>query len=121
MTSQKTVLLTGASGFIAKHICLQLLEKGFAVRGTVRSLARGSEVTDAVRPHLSDPDAIERLEFVELDLTRDEGWASALEGIDVLMHTASPFPMVQPDNEEDLIRPAVDGTRRALRPPGMPA
>lgn len=112
----KTVLLTGASGYIAKHIALQLLEAGYLVRGTVRSLARGAEITDAVRPHLSDASDLDRrLSFVALDLTKDAGWAAAMDGVDVLMHTASPFPMSQPKNEDDLIRPAVDGTLRALK------
>jgi dihydroflavonol-4-reductase len=38
-----------------------------------------------------------------------------MDGVDVLMHTASPFPLDQPKNEDDLIRPAVDGAMRALR------
>ncbi|NOX74962.1 MAG: NAD-dependent epimerase/dehydratase family protein, partial [Alphaproteobacteria bacterium] len=56
-----------------------------------------------------------RLRFVTLDLTRDDGWDAAMEGVDILMHTASPFPMTQPDNEMDLIAPAVDGANRALK------
>lgn len=112
----KTVLLTGASGYIAKHIALQLLEAGYHVRGTVRDLGRGAEVTEAVRPHLSDDsDLAVRLKFVALDLTEDAGWADAMNGVDVLMHTASPFPLDQPKHEDELIRPAVDGAMRALR------
>lgn len=113
---QKTVLLTGASGYIAKHIALQLLEAGYTVRGTVRDLSRGAEVMAAVRTRLTDPTDLEkRLTFVALDLTQDDGWQAAMTGVDVLMHTASPFPMVQPKDENDLIRPAVDGAVRALR------
>ena len=112
----QTVLLTGASGYIAKHIAQQLLEAGYHVRGTVRDLSRGAEVTEAVRPHLSNADELEtRLTFVALDLTADAGWTEAMDGIDVLMHTASPFPLNQPEHEDDLIRPAVDGAMRALR------
>ena len=112
----QTVLLTGASGYIAKHIALQLLEAGYNVRGTVRDLSRGAEVTDAIRPHLKDDSNLEtRLAFVALDLTTDTGWTEAMDGVDVLMHTASPFPLDQPKNEDDLIRPAVDGAMRALR------
>ncbi len=91
----KTVLLTGASGYIAKHIALQLLEAGYYVRGSVRSAARVAEVAAAVTPHLSDPTNIDdRLSFVTLDLTSDDGWDEAMMGVDVLMHTASPFPCV---------------------------
>lgn len=112
----KIVLLTGATGYIAKHIALQLVEAGYHVRGTVRDLSRGAEVMAAVRPHLTDATDLDtRLTFVTLDLKRDDGWADAMAGVDVLMHTASPFPMVQPSDENDVIRPAVDGALRALR------
>ncbi len=111
----QTVLLTGASGFIAKRIALDLLEAGHTVRGSLRSLNRADEVRAAVRPHLSNPDLMDRLSFVELDLMRDAGWAEAMTGMSALMHTASPFPLVQPRNEDEIIRPAVDGTLRALK------
>jgi dihydroflavonol-4-reductase len=110
-----TVLLTGASGFIAKRIVLDLLEAGHTVRGSLRSLKRADEVRDAVRPHLSDARRLDRLSFVELDLTRDAGWAEAMAGVTALIHTASPFPMAPPKDENEVIRPAVDGTLRALR------
>ena len=73
------------------------------------------EVRTAIRPYLSDQGALERLTFVALDLTQDAGWAEALKDVTALMHTASPFPITQPKNPDDLIRPAVDGTLRALR------
>ncbi|MEL6798654.1 MAG: NAD-dependent epimerase/dehydratase family protein [Pseudomonadota bacterium] len=111
----QTVLLTGVTGFIAKRIALDLLNAGHTVRGSLRSAARADEVRDALRPHLTDPTALNRLSFVELDLNSDTGWDAALQGTDALMHTASPFPMAQPKDENDIIRPAVDGTLRALR------
>ena len=111
-----TVLVTGASGYIAKHIVLQLLNQGYEVRASVRSLEKSSEVLDAVKPHLLDPAKLEsRIKFVKLDLEQDSGWHEALGGVDVLMHTASPFPIASPKDENDLIRPAVEGTLRALR------
>jgi dihydroflavonol-4-reductase len=110
------VLLTGASGYIGKHIALQLLNQGYEVRASVRSLGKSQEVRDAVKPHLLDSSRLDqRLTFVELDLEKDGGWDEALKGIDVLMHTASPFPIASPKDENELIRPAVDGTLRALR------
>ena len=111
-----TVLLTGASGYIGKHITLQLLNQGYKVRASVRKLSKSAEVRDAVFPHLADSSNLDsRLTFVELDLEKDSGWSDALNGIDVLLHTASPFPLVSPKDENDLIRPAVEGTLRALR------
>jgi dihydroflavonol-4-reductase len=101
------VFVTGASGFIAKHILRELLERGYEVRASVRSEKRKVELEGLF------PDAA--LEFAMLDLNRDDGWDGALRGCDVLIHTASPFPLAEPKNPEDLIRPAVDGTLRAMR------
>ena len=101
------VFLTGASGFIAKHILRELLEQGYEVRASVRSDKRKGELEGLF------PDAA--LDFATLDLTRDEGWEDALKGCDVLIHTASPFPLTEPKDPEDLIRPAVDGTLRAMK------
>ena len=102
-----TVLVTGASGFIAKHIVRELLDNDYTVKASVRS-QRGCDQVAALFP-----DA--QLSFVTLDLMKDDGWTEALEGVDVLMHTASPFPSAAPRNPEELIRPAVDGTLRALK------
>ena len=116
MTGTKTVLVTGVTGFVGKHIVLVLLREGYRVVGSLRSDSRREEVRGAVRPHLGPGDGLdERLAFVTLDLDSDDGWPDAMSGVDVLMHTASPLPMVQPRDENELVRPAVNGTLRALR------
>jgi dihydroflavonol-4-reductase len=98
-----TVLVTGASGYVAGHVIEELLRHGYAVRGTVRSLA--------ARPaHL--PDAVE---LVEARLDADGGWAEAVAGCAAVLHIASPNPPAVPRDEQELIRPAVDGTLRVLR------
>ena len=107
------IVVTGASGFLAKHVVRRLLEDGQAVRATLRTPSREAEVRAAVLPGL-DPDAGDRLSFARADLTADAGWTEALAGASALVHTASPFPLEQPRDAEALIRPAVDGTRRAL-------
>lgn len=110
------VLVTGASGFIAKHIVAQLLDSGHSVRGSLRRMDRSDEVRAAVAPHLRDPRRAEtHLSFCPLDLTSDDGWDAAMQGMRVLMHTASPFPMRQPTDPREVIGPAVDGARRAIR------
>lgn len=101
------VFLTGASGFIAKHILRELLEQGHDVRASVRSERRKAELEQLF------PDA--RIEFVLLDLGKDDGWSDAMDGCDVLLHTASPFPLGEPKDPQELIRPAVDGTLRAMK------
>lgn len=104
----KTILLTGITGFIAKRIAKDLLDQGYHVRGSLRSMSRADEVRAALG-------APEQLDFVELDLGKDDGWTEAMKGVDALLHTASPFPLVQPKDEQEIIKPAVDGTLRALR------
>lgn len=108
------ILLTGASGFIAKHVALKLLAAGHELRGTLRRLDRAEGVRRALAPHLP-AGALARLSFVQADLEVEAGWAAAMEGVSALVHTASPFPMGQPKDEMDLIRPARDGTLRVLR------
>lgn len=110
-----TVMVTGATGYIGKHLVLQLLEAGHNVTASTRDLEREPALRETLAKHLSDETALERLSVVALDLTSDEGWDIAMYGADVLMHTASPFPMAQPKNEDDLIRPAIDGALRAVK------
>ncbi|OZA13997.1 MAG: dihydrokaempferol 4-reductase [Rhodobacterales bacterium 17-64-5] len=108
----ETVLLTGVSGFIAKHVALKLLNAGYDVRGTVRRLDRADEVRSAVAPHLTA--GAGTLSFVQADLESDAGWDDAVRGVSAVVHTASPFPIAQPKDENVLIRPAVEGTERVL-------
>jgi dihydroflavonol-4-reductase len=108
----ETVLLTGVSGFIAKHVALKLLNAGYDVRGTLRQLDRANEVHAALAPHLLEQAG--QLTLVQADLEADAGWAEAMAGVSAVVHTASPFPITQPKNPQELIRPAVEGTRRVL-------
>jgi nucleoside-diphosphate-sugar epimerase len=104
-----TVLVTGGSGYLAGHVIRRLLDDGYAVRTTLRSLDREPEVRTRI-----DRDPGE-LSFAAADLTSDNGWATAMAGCDYVLHVASPFPPQQPKNEDELIAPAREGTLRVLR------
>lgn len=106
------VLVTGITGFVAQHIVIQLLAKGYKVRGTMRSLKRAEEVRSVLARF--DPRADE-IEFVEADLSSDKGWADAAKDCTYVQHIASPFPAVHPKDEMELIRPARDGALRVLK------
>ena len=113
-----TVLVTGATGFIAQHCIIQLLDAGYAVRGTARSADRTAEVAQIISPHLSDA-ARARLdddfEIVAADLTADAGWEQAATGCRFVLHVASPIPRTPPKDDDELIVPARDGVLRVLR------
>jgi dihydroflavonol-4-reductase len=106
------VLVTGATGFIGLHCIEQLLRGGYFVRGTVRTESRGAEVINAMEQ--ADLDA-SRLEIVCADLLKDEGWPAAIEGCRYVLHVASPFVLEEPKDEDELIKPAVEGTLRVLK------
>lgn len=110
-TDKTTVLVTGASGFIAQHTILQLLEAGYRVRGTIRSLTKGDAVLDILAAHSQ---AIDRFDLVAADLTSDDGWAEAVRGCRYVLHMASPLPAEPPKDENELIAPARDGALRVL-------
>lgn len=108
-----TVLVTGGTGFIAQYCILALLEAGYRVRTTVRSLAREDEVRAQLRAAGAEPG--ERLSFVMAELGSDQGWADAVKGCTYVLHGASPTPTGTQTSEDDWIRPAVDGNLRVLR------
>ena len=112
MKNQK-VLLTGGTGFVAVHTILQLLQQGYKVNTTVRSLSRKQETLNALRE--GGIHNFDNLTFFEADLLSDNGWKAAMKGCDYVLHVASPFVAEEPENENELIIPAREGALRALR------
>ncbi|WP_236791120.1 aldehyde reductase [Amycolatopsis sp. GM8] len=106
MTENTLVVVTGGTGYLAGHTILRLLRDGYRVRTTVRSLDRAAQVRAAV--------GSDELEVVAADLSADDGWAAALKGADYVLHLASPFPAEAPANDDEVIRPAREGTLRVL-------
>lgn len=109
MSDSSPICVTGASGFIASHLVEQLLEKGLRVRGTVRKTAEDY-------PHLTGlAGASERLELVTAQLLEEGSYDAAVEGCEVVMHTASPYVINVKDPQRDLVDPAVQGTLNVLK------
>lgn len=106
------VVVTGATGFLAGHCILQLLEAGHAVRGTLRDASRGDGLRATLARHGGD---VSRVELVTADLSSDAGWDAAMAGASRVLHVASPLPRVIPKDPELLIRPAREGALRVLR------
>jgi len=104
------VLLTGITGYIGQHCAAELLREGYEVVGTIRSRAKA----EATKSALAKVVSTDRLSFAEADLLSDAGWNEAMKGCTFVMHVASPFAMAEPKDENELIAPAVEGTKRVI-------
>lgn len=71
----RTVLVTGANGFVGRHVCLRLARAGWAVRGAVRRAPQGAGAEIDYRRCA--------------DLGPDAEWRSLLQGVDAVVHLAA--------------------------------
>ena len=110
----QVVLVTGASGYVGLHIVNQLLKDGiYHVRGTVRTLSYSKRL-EALKSVQTLGGR--RLDIVAIDLNDSTGaWLHAVQGCTYVIHTASPFPLREPTNEAEIMRPAVEGTLNVLK------
>jgi dihydroflavonol-4-reductase len=108
----KTVLVTGGTGFIAGWAIVKLLEQGYRVRTTVRDLSREAALRAAISSHVNITD---KLTFAVTDLTRDAGWDDAVSGCRYVLHIASPLGRESPRDRDALVEPARGGALRVLK------
>jgi dihydroflavonol-4-reductase len=109
----QTILVTGATGFVAKHVIGQLLVAGYTVRGTVRGQGKVGGIWEAAASLAPGREA--SLTLVEADLLSDRGWAEAMVGVDAVIHVAASIVAEEPKDPAVVVRPAVEGTERVLR------
>ena len=106
------VLLTGISGFLGSHTAIHLLENGYEVTGTLRSLDRADSIKTLLARHTQH---VNHLRFAEAELTDEAIWRNLTKGMDYVQHVASPNPREVPRHEDDLIGPAKNGVLHVLR------
>ena len=106
------VFVSGGSGFISLHLISKLIQEGYQVRTSLRSLDRKQEVIDAVEKEVSTKGM---LEFCELDLLKDEGWDEAVAGCDFVQHIASPIPTTNSNDYDIVVKPAVNGIDPSIK------
>ena len=112
MTKTARVLVTGATGYVAAWIVRRLLEQGHTVHATVRDPSRSERIEPLRALATGAPD---RLHLFAADLLRPGSFADAMDGCEVVMHTASPFRLDVRDAQRDLVDPAVHGTREVIQ------
>jgi dihydroflavonol-4-reductase len=102
----KTAFVTGATGLLGNNLCRELVTQGWQVKGLVRSI-------DKARKLLADSG----VEFIQGDIENVAAFAPALDGVDVVFHTAAFFrEYYQPGNHwETMKRLNVDATMELLR------
>ena len=105
------VLVTGATGYIGLHCIQQLLDQGYAVNGSLRSLERKDEIFESLE---SNNTSTEHLKLFSFNLNEDDGWDEGMEGCDYLIHVASPIALER-KSEDFFVKPAVAGVKRALK------
>jgi nucleoside-diphosphate-sugar epimerase len=112
MENTEIVLVTGGSGAVGAQCILQLLEAGYKVKTTLRSMSKKDEVIAMLKAGVIT--TVDKPEFIEADLTKDDNWDKAINGCAYVLHVASPTHIDSKD-ENDMIGPAVDGVLRVLK------
>ncbi|MCB9591150.1 MAG: NAD-dependent epimerase/dehydratase family protein [Sandaracinaceae bacterium] len=105
------VLVTGATGYVAGRVIERLLAEGLVVHATVRDASKTDRLRYLVELAEASPGSIR---FFSADLLEPGSFAEAMEGCRVVFHVASPFVTDVADPENELVKPAVEGTRNVL-------
>lgn len=106
----ETLLVTGVSGFVASWITHTFLEAGYRVRGTVRS---EKSIDGIKKAHAKYAD---QLSFIVVpDMATPGALDEAVKGVTGVIHTANPFILNPKDNEEELLKPSINGVLNALK------
>ncbi len=110
--STKPILVTGANGYVASYLVQKLLDEGLTVHAAVRSPENDEKVG-----HLKQAaeNASGKLLFFKTDLLKPDSYREAMEGCELVYHTASPFITDVKDPQKELIEPAVEGTASVLK------
>lgn len=113
MTNSETVLVTGGTGFVGLRIILQLLQKGYNVKTTIRSLKSKDSIIETLK--VNGINSFENLSFIEATLEKDDNWAEAMKDCTYVLSVASPVFFEIPKDENEAMKPAIEGILRILK------
>ena len=112
INKEKPILVTGATGYVASWIIKLLVDDGYTVHGTVRSLTNKDKIAHLLE---IDQSGQGNLKLFEADLLDEGSFQEAMQNCELVIHTASPFFIQGIKNAQDqLITPALEGTRNVL-------
>lgn len=102
-------LVTGANGHIGNNLVRSLVERGYSVRATVRSLDDINRNAELV--------ALPGVEIMTLDVRDAERFRSLCEQVDVLFHLAATYAYYPGTRttDEDIVADSVKGAEAAIR------
>lgn len=111
MNKQNPIMVTGATGYVAGQLIKKLLEQGLTVHATVRN----PDKTENLKYLNAIADKSEgKIKYFKADLLENNSFDQAIKGCEIVFHTASPFIMDVKDPQQDLVAPALLGTRNVL-------
>jgi nucleoside-diphosphate-sugar epimerase len=113
MENSETVLVTGGTGFLGAYVIIELLRQGYKVRTTLRSESRKNEVIETLKT--GGIISFDNLSFIEASLTESKNWEEAMKDCRYVLSVASPVFFNVPKDENEMIRPAVEGIIRVLK------
>ena len=105
------VLVTGATGYVAGWLVRRLLEDGLTVHAAVRDPDNADKLKYLSAIAEESPGEIR---YFRSDLLEAGSYAEAMQGCELVYHTASPFVMSVDNPPRDLVDPAVQGTQNVL-------
>ena len=111
IAKNRPVMVTGATGYVAGWIVKKLLDEGLTVHAAVRDTVNMEKLKHLNALAEQAPSSIA---YFKADLLADGSYAKAMDGCEVVFHTASPFFMNVKDPQKELIEPAQLGTRNVL-------
>ncbi|KXT18031.1 hypothetical protein AC579_4595 [Pseudocercospora musae] len=117
-SSTDLVLVTGGSSFLGAYIVLQLLQKGYSIRTTVRTPSRIEEAKAKLKHGGATGEQLSnQVEIIVLDLvtSSDSEWSKACTGAKYVMHTAGMIATGKEKTLGELVTPLKEGTLRVLR------
>nr|CAE04260.3 OSJNBa0089N06.21 [Oryza sativa Japonica Group]CAJ86220.1 H0323C08.12 [Oryza sativa] len=107
---RKTACVTGGSGYIASALIKMLLQKGYAVKTTVRNpddMEKNS--------HFKELQALGPLKIFRADLEEEGSFDEAVAGCDYAFLVAAPMNLKSQNPEKELLEAGVQGTLNVLR------